>query len=213
MMAVNAALLLARRRAGIVVVLALPWVLSCSRVGGGPGAEPSTVEPERSPAIFVDVTAESGVDFRHWNGATGDYYFPEIMGGGAALFDYDADGDLDLYLVQGAIVAPGKGPADAIDRAPSPYPPSDRLYRNDLDRSARRRRPRRAPALHRRHRGERRRRRRPRHGGGRPATTTTTAIPTSTSPASAALDCCATAATAASRTAPTRRAPARWAGA
>ena len=58
------------------------------------------------------------------------------MGGGAALFDYDVDGDLDLYLVQGAIVAPGKGPADAIDRAPSPYPPSDRLYRNDLDRSA-----------------------------------------------------------------------------
>jgi hypothetical protein len=90
-------------------------------------------DASEAAAPFTDVTAESGVDFRHWNGATGDYYFPEIMGGGAALFDYDADGDLDLYLVQGAIVAPGRGPGDALEPAPSPYPPSDRLYRNDLE--------------------------------------------------------------------------------
>ena len=37
----------------------------------------------------------------HDNGATGQYFMPEIMGGGAALFDYDGDGDADVFLVQG----------------------------------------------------------------------------------------------------------------
>ncbi|HEX2463630.1 MAG TPA: CRTAC1 family protein [Thermoanaerobaculia bacterium] len=124
-----------RRAAAVGVAALAAATFACSTPAhdtAGDGA-PGTTEASAASAPFVDVTVDSGVDFRHWNGATGDYYFPEIMGGGAALFDYDADGDLDLYLVQGAIVAPGKGPADAIDRAPSPYPPSDRLYRNDLD--------------------------------------------------------------------------------
>jgi len=49
---------------------------------------------------FRDVTAESGVAFEHVSGAQGEFLFPEIMGGGAALADFDDDGHVDLYLVQ-----------------------------------------------------------------------------------------------------------------
>ena len=35
------------------------------------------------------------------NGMTGEFWFPEIMGGGAAIFDYDRDGRKDLYMLQG----------------------------------------------------------------------------------------------------------------
>mgnify|MGYP006294251167 FL=1 len=47
---------------------------------------------------FVDVTESAGVDFEYVNGAEGKFWFPEIMGGGAALLDFDGDGRMDLYL-------------------------------------------------------------------------------------------------------------------
>ncbi len=83
-------------------------------------------------ALFKDVAAETGLDFSHWNGMSGEYYFPEMTGQGAALLDYDNDGDLDVYLVQGALLGPGKKRADALFPYDGPWPPSDRLYRNDL---------------------------------------------------------------------------------
>lgn len=47
---------------------------------------------------FQDVAGEAGVDFSYRNGMAGEFYFPEIMGGGAALLDYDGDGLLDTHL-------------------------------------------------------------------------------------------------------------------
>ena len=75
---------------------------------------------------FTDRAAETGLDFVHFNGLIGRFHQPEIMGAGAAVFDYDNDGDLDVYLVQSGTLAPG---------TPLIAPPpvvEDRLYRNDL---------------------------------------------------------------------------------
>src|ERR1700719_4595090 len=51
---------------------------------------------------FVDITAASGVRFQHVAAHTSKKYLLESMGSGVALFDYDNDGRLDIFLVNGA---------------------------------------------------------------------------------------------------------------
>jgi hypothetical protein len=97
--------------AGLLVLVA-----GCGSGGhASTAASPSTTA---QPEWFVDRAAESGIDFVHVNGMSGQFYMPEILGPGVALFDYDNDGDLDIYLVQ----------SGGFDRRQS----NDRLYRNDL---------------------------------------------------------------------------------
>ena len=52
-----------------------------------------------------DITTRSGLDFVHESGPTGTYFMPESIGSGGALFDFDNDGRLDVYLLH--CVAPG----------------------------------------------------------------------------------------------------------
>jgi hypothetical protein len=58
--------------------------------------------PEATAAKFTDVTAALGLDFRNLASHTSKKYLIETMGSGTALFDYDNDGRLDLFLVNGA---------------------------------------------------------------------------------------------------------------
>ena len=85
-----------------------------------------------STELFVDVAAPSGLDFVHFNGMSGEFYICEVKCAGGGLFDYDNDGDLDVYLLQGTMLGEGKTPADAKFPPPDNRPLSDRLYRNDL---------------------------------------------------------------------------------
>ena len=55
-----------------------------------------------TPGNFVDITVASGVRFQHVASHTSKKYLPETMGSGVALFDYDNDGRLDIFLVNGA---------------------------------------------------------------------------------------------------------------
>jgi hypothetical protein len=66
----------------------------------GPGTAVA-VRPGDAPAWFVNVAASAGVTFRHTNGASPDRHLHEIMSGGGLFVDYDNDGWLDIFLVDG----------------------------------------------------------------------------------------------------------------
>jgi hypothetical protein len=89
-------------------LLACLVVTACS----APVAEPPAPASDRAHPWFEDITAAHGLNFVHRSGHRADYRLPEIMGGGAALFDMDGDGDLDALLVQsGELPAPAGAPA------------------------------------------------------------------------------------------------------
>ncbi|HEU4837537.1 MAG TPA: CRTAC1 family protein [Pyrinomonadaceae bacterium] len=83
-------------------------------------------------SLFKDVAEQTGLRFQHYNGMTGKFYLPEITGSGAALFDFDNDGDLDVYLVQGHVLEPGTQPAKTLFPWRGPESPRGKLFRNDL---------------------------------------------------------------------------------
>ena len=70
---------------------------------------------------FEERAEERGLAFRHVRGSETRHWFPEIMGSGPGLLDYDDDGDLDIYLVQSGDLS---GPNPEL---------SNRLFRNAGD--------------------------------------------------------------------------------
>ena len=80
-----------------------------------------SIVPPEGPR-FEDRTAEAGIDFVHYNAATEEKFMVETMGSGGGFFDFDGDGSLDIYFVNGAPLPGSAGTAE---------PPRNALYRND----------------------------------------------------------------------------------
>ncbi|HEY3176327.1 MAG TPA: CRTAC1 family protein [Candidatus Polarisedimenticolia bacterium] len=88
----------------------------------GPATGPPPPPPPPAPRIaFPEVAKEAGIDFRHVHGGSGEKYYIETMGSGACWFDYDGDGDIDLFAVNSSELPGYKG----TDR------PISHLYRNE----------------------------------------------------------------------------------
>jgi tetratricopeptide (TPR) repeat protein len=96
---------------------ALPWLIlltSCAQDLPSPA-------PLSGAVRFVDVTAEAGIDFVHTSGRSGRKYGVETIGSGAAFWDYDGDGRVDLFVVNSAALPGYRAGAKA----------SDALYHNE----------------------------------------------------------------------------------
>jgi hypothetical protein len=91
------------------------------------GAMPASA----TPALFEDVTTKSGICFKHESSRTSQKYLPESMGAGVAMFDYDNDGWLDLFFVNGAKLQDPMPRSASPDKADPRY--WNRLYRNNRD--------------------------------------------------------------------------------
>ena len=90
----------------------LPAVLPLLLLLAAAGAE--------SPIRFRDVTAQTGIDFVHTHGGSGRKYLVEAVASGLATFDYDNDGKIDIYFLNGRPLAGTK----------TKVQPTNRLYRN-----------------------------------------------------------------------------------
>jgi hypothetical protein len=88
-------------------------------------AVPAAAEqPQRPPVTFAEVPSTvSGITWVHDNAMSPERYLPETCGAGCAIFDYDNDGWMDIYLVN----------SGACDFFTPTKPISDALYRNNRD--------------------------------------------------------------------------------
>jgi hypothetical protein len=82
-------------------------------------------------ALFSDATQELGIRFLHRSSATSRKYLPETMGSGVALLDYDDDGRLDLYFVNGAPIHDPTEPGVIPEKSGPEY--WNRLYHQRKD--------------------------------------------------------------------------------
>jgi hypothetical protein len=112
-----------------VVLSAAACILAACGSADPRAPEVSSQAAQQAGHWFADRTDESGLSFVHFNGRTGAFWYPEVMPPGVALLDYDNDGDLDVFVVQGRMLD-GLPVERALVKPQGP--PGARLFRNDL---------------------------------------------------------------------------------
>ena len=85
-------------------------------------------EGEEPRPLFVDVAAEAGVQLRTVSGTPQKEHIVECNTGGTALFDYDLDGDVDIFIVNGSRIT-GYAPGPRTPRRAVPQRRCLALYR------------------------------------------------------------------------------------
>ncbi len=80
---------------------------------------------------FADITAQSGINFKHAASRTSLKYLLETMGGGVAMFDYDNDGRMDLFFTNGAALKEPMAKDEIPDKSEPRY--WNRLYQQKSD--------------------------------------------------------------------------------
>ncbi len=93
----------------IIIAISVIGMISCSET---PNSQQATDNNKTiKPIHFTDITEESGIDMIWTSGNTPSTQIVEVKGGGVALIDYDNDGDLDVFIPNGATMAsPTVGP-------------------------------------------------------------------------------------------------------
>ena len=95
-------------------------IAMCLAVSRFPAAREQTGPTTSDAVVFRDIAAAAGLGITHVNGASPDKYFAEIMGSGGLFFDFDDDGWIDIFLVDGGSIVDPRVAASA----------KHRLYRN-----------------------------------------------------------------------------------
>ena len=93
-----------------VVPVLRPFAAACvaaAVLAVGLGAAPPQQARPAAPAppTFRDVAGQAGLDFTNINGASDEKFFPEIIGSGGLFLDFDNDGWIDVFLVDGGSYA------------------------------------------------------------------------------------------------------------
>ena len=88
---------------------------------------PDDIQPSKPNDLFTDITEEAGITFVHTNGGWGRRYFLEETGSGCALFDFDNDNWLDIFILQAGQV-PGTSQSGSTQGSDGNH-----LYRNNRD--------------------------------------------------------------------------------
>jgi enediyne biosynthesis protein E4 len=115
----------------IVLVVPRAWAQNAPSSIAAQGTHVQVVDSAPQVGVFTDVTSELGLHFEYAASHTSRKYLIETMGSGVALFDYDNDGRLDIFVVNGAPLSDPTPKGTIPQKAGSRY--WNRLYHQKRD--------------------------------------------------------------------------------
>ncbi|MDQ6786358.1 MAG: CRTAC1 family protein [Acidobacteriota bacterium] len=109
-----------------------PPVQTGKSYSSGEIQRPATTAPQfPSPVTFTDISAQTGINFKHNASPTSQKYLPETMSAGVAMFDYDGDGRMDLFFTNGALITDPMPKGKTTEKTDAKF--WNRLYRQKPD--------------------------------------------------------------------------------